>query len=95
METSTKQIQVTKLTASEGMMITNAAEVEIKDRLLARVVVLAVNDSPDNYREITEAEADEIRAQQKAAMEAEQAAMRAEQEAQLNRPVEDVESTEV
>lgn len=95
METTTQKIQVTKLTASEGMMITNAENVDIKDRLLARVVVLAVNDSADRYKEITEAEADEIRVQQKAAFEAEEAAMRAEQEAHRSRKVEDVEPTEV
>lgn len=95
METTTKQISVTKLTASDGMVITNAADIDIRERLFARVVVLAVNDSADNYCEITEAEAETLRAEQQAAFDADEAAMRAEMEAENGAAPTDIEDAEV
>ena len=47
-----KEIKTIKLEASEGMRLTNG-EVISTDRY----VYLGVNDSPDNWREITEDEA--------------------------------------
>lgn len=52
------------LTPDDGMMLTQAAEVPIESRIVTNRVCLAVNDSPDNWREITAEEAEAIRAAQ-------------------------------
>ena len=52
------------LQPSEGYTLTQSKDVEVKDRILSKKIFLAVNDSPDNYKEITDKEADEIRAEQ-------------------------------
>ena len=52
------------LAPDQGMMLTQAAEVGIESRIVTKCVCLAVNDSPDNWREITEEEADTISAEQ-------------------------------
>lgn len=49
---------------NEGYTLTQSKEVEVKDRILSKKIFLAVNDSPDNWKEITDKEADEIRAEQ-------------------------------
>ena len=49
---------------SEGYTLTQFADVEVQDRILSKKIFLAVNDSPDNYKEITDKEADEIRVEQ-------------------------------
>lgn len=49
---------------SEGFTLTQAGELEAKDRILSKKIYLAVNDSPSNWTEITDKEADEIRAEQ-------------------------------
>ena len=55
------------LEASEGFTLTQSAEVPLLERTLVKKVYLAVNDSPDNWTEITDAEAEEIRRQQEEA----------------------------
>lgn len=52
------------LQPSEGYTLTQSKDVEVQDRILSKKIFLAVNDSPDNYKEITDKEADEIRAEQ-------------------------------
>lgn len=51
---------------SEGYTLTQSAEVDIECRVLSKKIFLAVNDSLDNWKEITDAEADEVRLQQEA-----------------------------
>lgn len=45
---------------SEGYTLTQNADVELVDRILSKKVYLAVNDSPENWKEITDAEAQKI-----------------------------------
>ena len=52
------------LEAAEGYTLTQSADVPLLERTLVKKVYLAVNDSPDRWTEITDAEADEIRRQQ-------------------------------
>ena len=59
----------TVLRAEEGHVLTEAADVDITARTLATVISLGRNDSPDDYREITAAEADALRAEQIAAFD--------------------------
>ena len=49
---------------SEGYTLTQFADVEVKDRILSKKIFLAVNDTPDNWKEITDAEAEAIKAEQ-------------------------------
>ena len=49
---------------SEGYTLTQAKEVKMEDRILSKKIYLAVNDSPDNYKEITDKEAEAIKAEQ-------------------------------
>ena len=51
---------------SEGFTLTQSADVDLENRVLSKKVFLAVNDDPSNWKEITDAEADEIRSQQEA-----------------------------
>lgn len=49
----TESIELIKLTASEGMVLTNG-------EAYGKEIYLGCNDSPDNWREITDAEYEEI-----------------------------------
>lgn len=55
---------VVVLEPSEGYTLTQSADVEMQDRILSKKVFLAVNDSPSSWKEVTDAEADEIRVAQ-------------------------------
>ena len=54
------------LTAAEGCYLTQANCDDIRAAIITERVYLANTDSPDNWREITAAEADAIKAQQAA-----------------------------
>lgn len=49
---------------SEGYTLTQSKDVEVQDRILSKKIFLAVNDSPDNWKEITDVEAEAIKAEQ-------------------------------
>lgn len=53
--------KITVLEASENMYFTQVKDIPIAERIIASKLVLAINDSPDNYREITKEEADTYR----------------------------------
>lgn len=59
-----EEIKVKVLIPSKGYMLTQAFEVEIANRVVSEKVYLAVTDSPSNWKEITIAEADAIKAEQ-------------------------------
>lgn len=59
----------TVLTAAEGMMLTQATDIDINSRIVTDRVYLAVNDDAARWREITMAEAEDIRAEQRAERE--------------------------
>lgn len=52
------------LQPSEGYTLTQSKDVEVQDRILSKKIFLAVNDSPDNWKEITDVEAEAIKAEQ-------------------------------
>lgn len=60
----TKNFTVHVLEPSEGYVLTQVDDVNIEDRILSYKVYLAVNDSPDNWKEITETKAKEYRDEQ-------------------------------
>lgn len=55
------------LTAEDGYMLTQSADVPPVKRQITKTVYLAATDSPDSWREITEAEAAEMSAARAAA----------------------------
>lgn len=66
----TKKVEITMIAAAEGHTLIN------KDgRTMGKKVYLSASDSVENWSEITDAEADEIRVRLKAEAEAEAAAM--------------------
>lgn len=59
-----EEIKVRVLIPSKGYMLTQAFEVEITNRVVSEKVYLAVTDEPSNWKEITIAEAESIKAEQ-------------------------------
>lgn len=59
-----EEIKVRVLIPNEGYMLTQAFEVEITNRVVSDKVYLAVTDEPSNWKEITQEEADAIKAEQ-------------------------------
>lgn len=57
-------IELIKLTASDGMVLTNG-------EAYGKEIYLGCNDKPENWHEITEAEYEKILADEKARMETE------------------------
>jgi hypothetical protein len=49
---------------SEGCVLTQSTDVEVSNRILSKKIFLAVTDSPSNWKEISDAEAEEIKAEQ-------------------------------
>ncbi|MCC8038195.1 MAG: hypothetical protein LIP02_08715 [Bacteroidales bacterium] len=80
METSTYTARIIR--PSEGMAITQAADVPLTERMVARGELwLAVTDDPENYVEITEEQAQAYEAEIAAYIKAEEEAREAEEEA--------------
>lgn len=82
------------LTAGEGMYLTQASAPEnIEEAMVVTTVALGRHDSPENWREITAAEAEELREAQRAAMEARLEAERAAMEAECESMTDDAPGT--
>lgn len=56
--------------AEESKILTQAAEVSLQERVFSKKLYLAVNDTPDNWKEITDEEAAALKAEEAAAAEA-------------------------
>ena len=67
METS--NYTLIKLTASEGCYLTDSSDVSIEQRQFAKTVYLATNQTADAWKEISDAEYQQLKAQQDAEME--------------------------
>ena len=52
------------LVAEDGFYLTQSSEVEISGRIITKKVFLGINDSPENWKEITAEEAENIRKEQ-------------------------------
>ena len=57
-----------ELIADEGMKLTQSADTPLQERILATAVMLGKGCSSDEWKEIPQAEADEIRRQQEEIM---------------------------
>lgn len=61
MKTINKRITMNILIPSAGYLLTQAQEVEPKDRIFSEEIYLAVNDPADNWKEVTIEEAEKLR----------------------------------
>lgn len=78
METKIKQVDVRILRPNEGCLLTQSADVDVKERIFSEEIWLASTDSADNWKDITIEEADKIKKEQEAAMAEEQASRQVE-----------------
>lgn len=53
-----QQVTLRILEADEGHLLTQATDVEPQNRVYSEKIYLAVNDSPENWMEITQEQAD-------------------------------------
>ncbi len=60
----TNQFTTIVIEADENMYLTQANDVDIKDRIVASRIALGKFDSVDNYKEISKAEGDAIKEEQ-------------------------------
>lgn len=65
----TKKVEITVIESGDGHTLLN-----IDGQTMGKVVYLSANDTPENWKEITDAQADEIRARLAAEKEAEELA---------------------
>lgn len=64
METKVKQVNVSVLKPNEGCMLTQSAEVELQNRVFSEEIWLAATDAPENWKDITIEEAEQLKQQQ-------------------------------
>lgn len=65
METSTYTVTLRRITSASGHVLTQADDsTPITDRTFGSEMTLAANDDPANWKEITTAEADELKRRQ-------------------------------
>lgn len=60
------------LEATEGNVLTQSKDVPVQSRILTYKVYLAVNDSADNWKEISEEEAEKYKEEMRALDDSEQ-----------------------
>lgn len=72
METKIKQVDVRVLRPNEGCLLTQSADVDVKERIFSEEIWLASTDNADNWKDITIEEADKIKKEQEVAMTKEQ-----------------------
>ena len=64
METKVKQVNVRVLKPNAGCLLTQSADVELQNRVFSEEIWLASTDSPDNWKDISIEEAEQIKKQQ-------------------------------
>ena len=72
MGTKIKQVDVRILRPNEGCLLTQSADIDVKERIFSEEIWLASTDSADNWKDITIEEADKMK-EQEAAMAEKQA----------------------
>ena len=73
METKIKQVDVRVLRPNEGCLLTQNADIDVKERIFSEEIWLASTDSADNWKDIPIEEADKIKKEQEAVIAEEQA----------------------
>ena len=78
METKIKQVDVRVLRPNEGCLLTQSADVDVKERIFSEEIWLASTDSADNWKDITIEEADKIKKEQEEVIAEEQTSRQVE-----------------
>ncbi len=80
------EVLVRTLEPEDGCVLTQADEnIPVTGRILATEITLGIGDSPDNWREISAEEAEQIRAEQEQARKELEERQRQAEEMQRNR----------
>lgn len=69
MKQTTYTVQV--IQPSDGHILTQASDIDLKDRIFSEKIFLGINDSIDNWKEILIKEADNLKQKQREAIEKE------------------------
>lgn len=72
METKVKQVNVSILKPNEGCVLTQSADVELQNRVFSEEIWLAATDAPENWKDISIAEAEQLKKQQEELISKEQ-----------------------
>ncbi len=64
METKVKKVNVSILKPNEGCVLTQRADVELQNRVFSEEIWLAATDAPENWKDITIEEAEQLKKQQ-------------------------------
>ena len=64
METKVKQVNVSILKPNEGCLLTQSADVELQNRVFSEEIWLAATDAPENWKDISIEEAEQLKKQQ-------------------------------
>ena len=64
METKVKQVNVSILKPNEGCVLTQSADVELQTRVFSEEIWLAATDAPENWKDISIEEAEQLKQQQ-------------------------------
>ena len=63
MKQSTYTVQVVQ--PSDGHILTQSADIDLKDRIFSEKIFLGINDKIENWKEITIKEADDLKQKQR------------------------------
>lgn len=69
MKQTTYTVQV--LQPSDGHVLTQASDIDLKDRIFSEKIFLGINDKVENWKEITIKEADDLKQKQRDIIEKE------------------------
>lgn len=69
MKQSTYTVQIVEPT--DGHILTQSADIDLKDRIFSEKIFLGINDSIDNWKEIKIEEADDLKLKQRETIEKE------------------------
>lgn len=83
----TREFTTTIIRADENMYLTQSAEVSIEKRIVCSEIALGCNSTPEEWKEITKGEADEINAAKEAYRKEQEAKREAERKAQLENQI--------
>ena len=64
METKVKQVNVSILKPNPGCVLTQSADVDLQNRVFSEEIWLAATDSPENWKDISIEEAEQLKRQQ-------------------------------
>ena len=64
MEQKVKQVNVSILKPNAGCVLTQSADVELQNRVFSEEIWLAATDSPENWKDISIEEAEQLKKQQ-------------------------------